>query len=324
MNWFKFLEELPAGVAVLDENFKVVFINKRILDKTGLPTQELKDPIRTIHPEDFPFAVECFAKLRTREFDKIPYPILIRVVKKGGYQWNEISWKIVEDEGKIYYLLTFTDVTNRVELQKRLESLIDYVKLLNSILRHDIMNNLASIISFSEMIEEMPCEEVLKTGLVNKVKESAWRAVNLIKKTKELEGSMGEELKPYNLTEVIKEAAAGYDIEVNIDGNATVLANEGIYVVFDNLISNSIKHGKATKIFIKIKEGSSKILLEFLDNGNGVPTEIGDKIFEEGFSTSKSTGLGLYIVKKLLESYGGNIRLKDCKGATFVLEFPRI
>ncbi|NHW24033.1 MAG: HAMP domain-containing histidine kinase, partial [Archaeoglobales archaeon] len=94
---------------------------------------------------------------------------------------------------------------------------------------------------------------------------------------------------------------------VNIDGNATVLANEGIYVVFDNLISNSIKHGKATKIFIKIKEGSSKILLEFLDNGNGVPAEIGDKIFEKGFSTSKSTGLGLYIVKKLLESYGGNV-----------------
>jgi len=47
------------------------------------------------------------------------------------------------------------------------------------------------------------------------------------------------------------------------------------------------------------------------------------KIFEKGFSTSKSTGFGLYIVRKLLESYGANIRLKDCKGDTFVLEFPR-
>jgi len=46
-------------------------------------------------------------------------------------------------------------------------------------------------------------------------------------------------------------------------------------------------------------------------------------VFEKGFSTAGSTGMGLFIVKKLVESFGGEIRLENSnRGARFVLTFP--
>lgn len=323
MNWKKFLDELPAGVAILDENFNVLMVNKRIQDKTGLASRDFKSPSNAVHPEDLLFVMELFEKMRRGEFDGIPYPILVRVIKKGGYQWNELRWKVVEDEGRKYYLLTFTDVTERIELQKRLKSLLDYAKLLNGILRHDMMNNLTSIISYSEILEEK-FEGSVEKKFIEKINKIAWWGVNLINKIKELEGTMGEELRSYNLSEVIKELAKVYEVELELEGDALILANEGIYSIFENLISNSLKHGRASKIYVKINETPDRVIVEFQDNGRGISPEIRDRIFEKGFSTANSTGLGLYIVKKLVESYGGVIRLESSEGAKFVIEFPKM
>ncbi len=318
MDWYKFVEELPAGVAILDEKLNVLMVNKRIREKTGLDRNGFRNPLQAVHPEDLPLAIEAFRNFLAGEHEKIPYPILLRVVRMGGYQWNEIRWRVFEEEGKRYLVLTFTDVSKRVELQHKLESLLEYARLLNSILRHDIMNKITSIISYSEILEETA--EVEKS-IIEKIKQTAWKTVELIKKVKELEGSMGD-LKPCSLADTVKSVAAGYDVELELEGDAVIMANDGLYSVFDNLFSNSVKHGNASRISVRIEKKPEKILVEFSDNGKGVPDEFRDMIFEKGFSTSGSTGYGLYIVKKLIESYGSSIRLKEGEKSTFILEFP--
>ncbi|MCS7130634.1 MAG: PAS domain-containing sensor histidine kinase [Archaeoglobaceae archaeon] len=316
MNFKKILEELPAGVAVLDEELRLIFVNKRIIDKSGV-TAEIADPLDTVHPEDKKFALEVFRKFLEGKRSEVPYPVLLRVVRKGGYQWNEIRWKVVEEEGKIYYALVFTDVTERVLLQKRLEKLLDYMRFLNSIMRHDLSNILTAVDYYTEMLEE----EFNQSSL-EKLKSSVLRGLDLIKKIRELESSMEEKIKLYSLRRVLEESARGYEIEINIQGDAYVYANEGIYSVFDNLIGNSVKHGKAKRIEVEIKT-SDRVYLSFKDDGVGIPEIFREKIFDKGFSTTGSTGLGLYIVKKLLEGYGGSIKLEDSdKGAKFLLSFP--
>ena len=61
------------------------------------------------------------------------------------------------------------------------------------------------------------------------------------------------------------------------------------------------------------------------DNCRGIPDELKDRVFEEGFSTSGSTGLGLFIAKKVIELLGGEINIYDNipSGAVFELRLKR-
>ena len=77
-----------------------------------------------------------------------------------------------------------------------------------------------------------------------------------------------------------------------------------------------------------------KIILLFIyivkicitDYGVGIPNNIKDQLFQEGFKYGDSghTGLGLYIIKKTIERYGGEVEITNSKprGATFIIKLP--
>jgi len=67
VDWRKFVEELPAGLAILDENFNLVMVNKRISEKTGLSTSDIGNPLDTVHPEDIKIVVDSFEKIARGE-----------------------------------------------------------------------------------------------------------------------------------------------------------------------------------------------------------------------------------------------------------------
>jgi signal transduction histidine kinase len=96
-----------------------------------------------------------------------------------------------------------------------------------------------------------------------------------------------------------------------------------------NLYTNSLKaikraDHKEGKIWIRIGKQNGKIYLEFLDNGDGIPEENKERVFEPFFTTSTSashfaaeedevlgTGLGMKIVKDIIDAYGGEIEVVD-------------
>ena len=66
-----------------------------------------------------------------------------------------------------------------------------------------------------------------------------------------------------------------------------------------------------------------RAVITVIDDGDGVPADISDRIFEPFYSGSGSTGLGLYLVRELALANGGSVRLGSSKkGARFVLELP--
>ncbi len=235
-----------------------------------------------------------------------------------GELWLEARGRYAEIEGKPYCLLAYTDVNERIRLQKQVESLIEYLRFLNSMLRHDILNIFTRMQAYCELIEDEFRPEYLE-----KIKESIESGVSLIRKIRELESSTTEDRKPYRLSEVIKEVSKSFDVKVNLRGDGVIAANEGIYSIFENLIGNAVKHGGATEVSIEINDAGDHCEVIFRDNGRGIPEEVREKIFEKGFTTGRGSGLGLYIVKKLIESYGGSIELSEGKGATFVIRFPK-
>ena len=102
---------------------------------------------------------------------------------------------------------------------------------------------------------------------------------------------------------------------------------------FYQIINNSIKYKKDKDSYIKISafEQSEKKVLEIYDNGIGIPSKDLKRVFEKSFTGSngrekvKSTGMGLYIVKKLCDKLGHNIKIesKEKDYTKVIIEFGK-
>jgi len=118
------------------------------------------------------------------------------------------------------------------------------------------------------------------------------------------------------------------DIEINVTGTGKAYADNAVYSVFENIISNAIKHGKTTKMDIDISSDEEFCIIKFVDYGIGIPNKIKDEIFDEGFQYGETghTGIGLYIVQKTIDEYDGFVTVEDNKpnGAAFVIRLRKI
>jgi signal transduction histidine kinase len=98
--------------------------------------------------------------------------------------------------------------------------------------------------------------------------------------------------------------------------------------VWTNLIQNAIQAMDAKgKMFIKVYEQDNHVVASFTDTGHGIPDEIKNKIFNAFFTTKpigKGTGLGLDIVRKIIEKHKGKIDFESTieVGTTFRVWLP--
>jgi len=157
------------------------------------------------------------------------------------------------------------------------------------------------------------------------------KSVELINRMRELEIfiSSHRDLKLYSVTDILNNVIESYPaIAFNIEGECQVLADESLSSVIDNIIRNAVIHGKTDRIDVKIVERDKYCEIRIADYGVGIPDEIKENIFEESFVFGETggTGLGLYIVKKAMENYGGRVRVEDNTpgGAVFVLTLRKV
>jgi signal transduction histidine kinase len=105
-----------------------------------------------------------------------------------------------------------------------------------------------------------------------------------------------------------------------------VTADSLLKQFFYNFLDNSLKHGeKVTKIRLYFTKEQDGVKLFYEDNGVGVPEANKQKLFQKGFTTGKSTGLGLFLIKKIVEVYDWIITEEGepGKGAKFVMNIPK-
>lgn len=119
----------------------------------------------------------------------------------------------------------------------------------------------------------------------------------------------------------------------DVPPDCKVIANDFLYDVFVNLAGNAVKHG-GPEIFIDIKavratiEGKDYIRFTFEDNGQGIPDDMKEDIFkrlQRGNTAANGKGLGLYLVKTLVDNYKGQVWAENrvasdyTKGSRFVV-----
>ncbi len=219
------------------------------------------------------------------------------------------------------------DVTARRQAEEEIRAHREHLSLINQILSHDLTNSLLVVQSGLNLYKISNEKELL-----DETEERIRKSLDLISKMRGLESFMSRhrDLRPYNIQDVAKEVAEGYPfIDIRISGQAQVMADDAIYSVIDNIICNAVAHGMADRIEITITEKEDTwCVVCIADNGAGIADEMKENIFDEGFIQGErgNTGLGLHIVRKTMENYGGHVYEERNKpaGAAFFLTFKTI
>jgi len=296
------------------------------------------------------------------ESDKPEYHIIESLLqadgKKAWVDTNKIP--LHNSEGAVVGLLgTYEDITERVLAKKALElsekkyrDSYNRANFYKDIFSHDIGNILQNIGSANDLINLFlndPEKTQELDEITSIIKGQVLRGAKLIDNIQKLSQIEETEnpLKFMNLSETLKESIhfihnwvqkSNINVQVNtFNNNFFLQANELLIDVFENLLINAVKYNDKTIVEITINvtkyqsNDSNYIRIDFLDNGIGIEDARKEEIFQRAYNKEKNTtglGLGLSLVKKIVESYNGRIwiedRIKDhpSSGSDFVILLP--
>ncbi len=255
----------------------------------------------------------------------------------------EYDYKAAEQEAEIYRL-------KNIELVKANELKDEFL----AIVAHDLKSPLQTIMGFAELIKEKPDRSDLVPKQAESIFNASKRMLKLIDdllKTAAIESGRLELKKTLTdvaelLRFVVDEQryyASKKDLQIHLELEGECIARVDaarLYDVFENLISNAIKYSpKGKAIFAKCQiqkanapTAETAVLVSIKDEGLGMTEEDIAKAFGKFQKLSaqptggeNSTGLGLSIVKELVELHGGRVWIesegKD-KGTTFFVLLP--
>jgi signal transduction histidine kinase len=199
--------------------------------------------------------------------------------------------------------------------------------LLSSITRHDIRNQLLSLLGFIELSKAKVTDPEL-LHFIEREEQAANTIARQIEFTKNYEkiGVMAPQWQ--NLASTIgalRSGMAGGDIDISVSmDQVEIFADPMLEKVFENLIDNSRRHGGHVRhISFSLVPGSGEsVMVVYEDDGTGVPAPDKERIFEKGFG--KHTGLGLFLSREILAITGLSIRENgtEGKGVRFEILVP--
>jgi len=237
--------------------------------------------------------------------------------------------------------LLMKEVTEEKLLQDRL-TMAEKLSGLGTLaagIAHEMNNPLFSIMGYTEAIlEEKDSGKVQKFAqkVLERAKHMAAIILNLSGYSR---SSLTDESKEVSINELL-DASVEIAILDSYSDDITLIKNyaslppikakpDEIQQVFVNILRNAVQamEGKGD-LTLSANQVDNNIVVKIQDTGPGIPPEFISKIFDPFFTTKeqgKGTGLGLNIVHKIIEKYGGKIEIdsKIGKGATFTIALPR-
>ncbi|MES2395136.1 MAG: PAS domain-containing sensor histidine kinase [Bacteroidota bacterium] len=240
-------------------------------------------------------------------------------------------------------LLVAKNISILIKAEKQLQEKDEELNLFVYKASHDLKSPVSSILSLMTLVNDSNDINEIKT-YCKMIADCTLRLDTIIEDLLVLGRITNKELEyeQVNIKEVIDdilksiEFIDGFkDINFNIvidDDTQSIITEKGLFnTILLNLIENAIKYRKigADQSFINIHISSQYkgILFKFEDNGIGIADLQQSKIFKMFYratSTSKGSGLGLYIVKTSVSKLGGTISIESAlnKGTTFNLYLP--
>lgn len=328
------LESVADGIISVDSAEKIVTWNRRALEILGLPAERLMgQDIREI----LGLRLESLWETGKEKGAIKDQEVIFRSSPKKEIPLNlritPLKDEIGKEMGSVILLRDLREIKDLQEKVRRSERLASLGRLAAGV-AHEIRNPLSSIRGFAQyflnrfkgqgeeqnyaavMVKEVDRLNRVITDLLDfakpKVPQQELHSLpDILDHTLQL---LNDELKKKKI-----------DLKKNYEPDLprVLVDRDQISQAFLNLILNSIESIEGEgKICLALKKGSSAKTVEVVleDSGRGIPAEDLEKVFEPFYSTKrKGTGLGLAIVHQIIESHGGEIRVKSAegKGTTF-------
>jgi PAS domain S-box-containing protein len=264
--------------------------------------------------------------------------------KNGSHFFGSVVLTLRRDDAgsPIGYVLISKDITKQKQLEEQLLKNNQELEQFAYITSHDLKAPLRAIERLVSWIEEDNADKLDDKSKENLglLRQRVVRMSNLIAGILQYSrvGRVDFNIDSVDTNQLLREVIDSLDLSkkftIHVADNFPVLQTDKIILgqVFSNLISNSIKHHHQEKGHIEIGVKDAEYFYEFSvkDDGPGIEPEYHEKIFQI-FQTLKSkdelesTGIGLSIVKKIIESQGGKIIVDSIKdqGTTFRFTWPK-
>ncbi|MBT1702251.1 PAS domain-containing sensor histidine kinase [Fulvivirgaceae bacterium PWU20] len=271
--------------------------------------------------------------------------VLFRIKQHDGtFRYLQLNAYKYNNE---YVVGIIKDVT---ELKEREEYVINYGAKKNSLLDM-VTHNLAGPLHLSRnIIESIERNRISKVSDIQAqlelIKENTNHCIDIVNDFLEEEHLVSEHISvkanPFNVIEKleiiierIRKSYPDYSFKINTkQKDITIQADDVKFLqVANNLISNAVKFSPTkSTIEIAITESPKTVIIAFKDSGIGIPDSMKSALFQKntpasrpGLMGEKSIGMGLYIVKKLVQLMNGQVDFesKENVGTTFTLTFPK-
>jgi len=341
------MDNIPQLISWKDINSVYIGCNSNFARVAGLdnPSEitgktDYELPWKSSEAESF-FEIDQLVMNTNKPEHHIILPQLQADGKEAWLDVNKIPLSNL-DENVVGLLSTYEDITDRLKGEKTLKKseqryreAYNRAEFYKDVFAHDVSNILQGILSSIEMCKLGLNEAQGKINLVkfyDIIEDQVNRGVNLVSNIRKISSidEMENSLTSIELCKIIeislenihqmfpkKQIKTNYDVKYD---EIFVIANNLLQDVIDNILHNAVKHNNNPIIEITvnisklIEDNIKYIKLEFIDNGLGISDMYKTTIFKRGALESTSIyrlGLGLSLVKRLVESYDGRIWVED-------------
>jgi len=343
------LGSIGEGLIVTDVNGRIILVNKAFEDILGY------DPVDMIGKEygkAFPIFLEDGRGLDLTE------SLLFKTIKERKVYINEVRLFQTKEGNKIPVKITITPIMLDGNVTGAVEAFRDVTKELEidraktefvSLASHQLKTPLSAINWYIELLLSEDSGKLNKDqkDLVSEIQIGAKRMNDLINALLNVSridmGTFAVDPEPTDIIELcdsvlheLKKQIKDKEMVINTmyqkGLNKFNVDPKLMRIVLQNLLTNAIKYTPTKgKIDIEIKSDGKNMIFNISDNGYGIPKNQQNKIFSKLFRADNvltketdGTGLGLYIVKSIIESSNGKIwfESEENKGTKFFITIP--
>lgn len=343
---FKFAEE---GIVIFDRDGSIVGFNPAAGKLTGFSLNDVigkkfTNVIKTVSPEGLNLSAISPIKRVLGEGEVVTKREQLLQTKSGNTVWTEISYSpIFDDQGRASSGIA---VISNIQKEREMEAVkSDFI----SIVSHELRTPLTAIKGFMSMLLQRNFGDLneKQEHYLGKVYSTNQRMIGLVEDLLDVSyiesGKIKLKVTPIAVEPIISEVVTelstkGFERQIMIKVNRKhrlplVLADEvRLRQILVNLIDNAIKYSlPKSEVVIDFKVQGGELITSVRDQGVGITANQVERLFQKFgriynpmSMQAGGTGLGLYIVKNLVESHGGNIWVttRVGKGSKFSFSLP--